>query len=139
MVEAAALRLRFAFFPLFQQRFVVTECSLFEPKLIVRQLPSGDWLIPLPPARTPEIAVTPQGESTTPSTPIKGPSFKAELQLFRLSGATLTFIDAKGRLILFAAKFTSTATLCPGIKRAARVLPRKWQDAGTRLWYHLSR
>jgi hypothetical protein len=27
----------------------------------------------------------------------------------------------------------------PGIKRAASVLPRKWQDAGTRLWYHLSR
>jgi hypothetical protein len=27
----------------------------------------------------------------------------------------------------------------PSIKRAARVLPRRWQDAGTRLWYHLSR
>ncbi len=27
----------------------------------------------------------------------------------------------------------------PVIKRAARVLPMKWQDAGTRLWYHLSR
>lgn len=27
----------------------------------------------------------------------------------------------------------------PIIKRAARVLPMKWQDAGTRLWYHLAR
>jgi len=27
----------------------------------------------------------------------------------------------------------------PVIKRAARVLPLKWQDAGTRLWYHLAR
>ncbi|HEX4794514.1 MAG TPA: glycosyltransferase family 1 protein [Humisphaera sp.] len=27
----------------------------------------------------------------------------------------------------------------PVIKRAARVLPMKWQDAGTRLWYHLAR
>ncbi|MDB5288794.1 MAG: glycosyl transferase, group 1 [Phycisphaerales bacterium] len=27
----------------------------------------------------------------------------------------------------------------PVVKRAARVLPLKWQDAGTRLWYHFSR
>ncbi|HET6249252.1 MAG TPA: glycosyltransferase family 1 protein [Tepidisphaeraceae bacterium] len=27
----------------------------------------------------------------------------------------------------------------PVVKRAARVLPLKWQDAGTRLWYHLAR
>ena len=27
----------------------------------------------------------------------------------------------------------------PVIKRAARTLPMKWQDAGTRLWYHLAR
>ena len=27
----------------------------------------------------------------------------------------------------------------PIVKRAARVLPLKWQDAGTRLWYHLAR
>ena len=26
----------------------------------------------------------------------------------------------------------------PAIKRAARALPIKWQDAGTRLWYRLS-
>lgn len=27
----------------------------------------------------------------------------------------------------------------PVIKRAARILPLKWQDAGTRLWYHMAR
>jgi hypothetical protein len=27
----------------------------------------------------------------------------------------------------------------PVVKRAARVLPMKWQDAGTRIWYHISR
>jgi hypothetical protein len=27
----------------------------------------------------------------------------------------------------------------PAVKRAARVLPMKWQDAGTRLWYHIAR
>jgi hypothetical protein len=27
----------------------------------------------------------------------------------------------------------------PIVKRAAGILPRKWQDAGTRLWYHLAR
>jgi hypothetical protein len=27
----------------------------------------------------------------------------------------------------------------PAVKRAARVLPMKWQDVGTRVWYHLSR
>ncbi|CAN5746378.1 hypothetical protein BH09VER1_BH09VER1_11380 [soil metagenome] len=101
MVEATALRLRFALFPLFGQRFVVTECSLFEPKLTVRQMATGDWLVPLPPARTPEISVAPSTD-VAPSAPIKGPSFKAELQFFRLTGATLTFIDAKGHLILFA-------------------------------------
>lgn len=102
MIEATALRLRFAFFPLFEQRFVVTECSLFEPKLTVRQLGTGDWRIPLPPARTPEISVTPSGDSHAPSSGVKGPSFKAELKYFRLAGATLNFIDAKGHLVLFA-------------------------------------
>jgi hypothetical protein len=39
-----------------KNRFVITECTLFEPKLIVRQLENGDWLIPLAPApaRAPE-------------------------------------------------------------------------------------
>lgn len=102
MVEATALRLRFALFPLFGQRFVVTECSLFEPKLTVRQQATGDWLVPLPPARTPEISVSPSGDAVPSSSAIKGPSFKAELQFFRLAGATLSFVDAKGHLVLFA-------------------------------------
>lgn len=102
MVEANALRLRFALFPLFAQRFVVTECSLFEPKLTVRQQPAGDWLVPLPPARTPEISVSPSGDAVPSAPSIKGPSFKAELQFFRLAGATLSFVDAKGHLVLFA-------------------------------------
>ena len=27
----------------------------------------------------------------------------------------------------------------PVVKRAARILPMKWQDAGTRIWYHFAR
>ena len=53
IVEAAALRVRFSFVPLLKNRFVITECTLFEPKLIVRQLGNGDWRVTREQMRTP--------------------------------------------------------------------------------------
>lgn len=101
IVEAAALRIRFAFFPLLQQRFVVTECALFEPKLLIRQLPDGNWQLPIPPVRTPDIPIPPSEPSETPTEPkaAPGPSFRSELHRFRVGGGTLTFVDAGGRIV----------------------------------------
>ena len=45
--EAEALRIRFALRPLMKGRFVITECTVFQPKLVVRQLENGEWVIPL--------------------------------------------------------------------------------------------
>ncbi len=100
IVEAAALRIRFAMFPLFQRRFVVKELALFEPELIVRQMENGEWLVPLPPARTPEIAIPPGGAPEVPPPSAKPASFKAELQRFRIGGGTIVFLDAKSRPVL---------------------------------------
>jgi hypothetical protein len=91
-----ALRVRFSFAPLLKNRFVITECTLFEPKLIVRQLENGDWLIPLAPAR----AQAPEAwKEASPST-AKGSSFKAELQQFRLRSGKVVFLNAKNRAIV---------------------------------------
>jgi hypothetical protein len=96
IVEATALRVRFSVAPLFSRRFVITEGTLFEPKLIVRQLENGDWLIPLPPART-QVPEAPKDPSLTTA---KGASFKAELQHFRLRGGNVVFFNAKNRAII---------------------------------------
>jgi uncharacterized protein involved in outer membrane biogenesis len=50
-VEATALRLRFALSPLLSRRFVITECTLFEPELIVRQLDPGYCVLTITPGR----------------------------------------------------------------------------------------
>lgn len=133
MLEAAALRLRFAVFPLFTQRFVVTECILFEPKLTARQMENGEWLIPLPPARTEEIAVQPQSNEGNASAPsaIKGPSFKAELQYFRLGSATLNFVDAKGRLVLFAERCDIEAHIDKNLNAYGSFLVNRMEISGS--------
>ena len=96
IVDATALRLRFSFAPLLKNRFVITECTLFEPKLIIRQLENGDWLIPLAPAR----AQAPDAwKEASPST-AKETSFKVELQQFRLRSGNIVFLNAKNRAIV---------------------------------------
>ena len=96
VAEATALRVRFALAPLLNRRFVITECTLFEPKLIVRQLENGDWLIPMLPART----QVPEASSEHSLSTAKGASFKAELQHFRLRGGNVVFLNAKNRAIV---------------------------------------
>jgi uncharacterized protein involved in outer membrane biogenesis len=95
IVEAAALRIRFSFFPLLKNRFVITECTLFEPKLIVRQLESGHWFVPLPSAR----AQAPEGSKEASPSTAKGSFFKTELQQFRLRSGNIVFLNAKNRAI----------------------------------------
>ena len=95
IVEATALRVRFSLAPLLNRRFVITECTLFEPKLIVRQLENGDWLIPMPVRRqVPEVSSEPSLSTG------KGAAFKAELQHFWLRGGNVVFLNAKNRAIL---------------------------------------
>ena len=95
IVEATALRVRFSLAPLLNRRFIITECTLFEPKLIVRQLENGDWLIPMPVRRqVPEVSSEPSLSTG------KGAAFKAELQHFWLRGGNVVFLNAKNRAIL---------------------------------------
>jgi hypothetical protein len=96
IVEATALRVRFSLVPLLNNCFVITECTLFEPKLIVRQLENGDWLIPLPAARAQAREAS---KEASPST-AKGFSFKAELQQFRLRSGNIVFLNTKNRAIV---------------------------------------
>jgi uncharacterized protein involved in outer membrane biogenesis len=109
VVEAAALRLRFSLAPLFQQRFVITECALFEPKFYLRQAENGDWIFPF--FRRGEKA--PAGPKEPAGPAVKGPSFKAELQRFRLGSGQIAFIDAKKRTVLLLEKSDINATVTP--------------------------
>ncbi|HRJ70955.1 MAG TPA: AsmA-like C-terminal region-containing protein [Terrimicrobiaceae bacterium] len=144
IVEAAALRIRFAMFPLFQRRFVVKELALFEPKLIVRQMENGEWLVPIPPARTPYIAIPPAGTAEVPPVPSARPaSFKAELQRFRIGGGTILFLDAKNRPVLKLEKSNIDTRISSGLSAtgtyrigemdfASALHPRKIE--GTFVW-----
>jgi len=116
IVEAAALRVRFALVPLLQQRFVVTECALFEPTVYVRQIENGDWLLPLPrkPEPNPEIPAAPKGPKGA------GPSFTVEVQRFRLGGGHMIFIDAKNRTVLELEKSDIDARIAPDLKASGK-------------------
>jgi type II secretion system protein N len=108
-VEATALRLRFALSPLLSRRFVITECTLFEPELIVRQLETGDWVLPITPGR-PRAPSAPD-ESPRPSS--TGPSFKAELQHFRFRSGSIVFLNAKNRAVATLDKLDVSGQIAP--------------------------
>ncbi len=110
IVEAAALRVRFAFWPLFQQRFVVTDLSLHSPKMIVRQLPDGNWMVPMPAPPAVSTAI-PRAEPATPRPPRTG--FKSEVQRFRLLGGYMLFLDAKNRTVMVLEKADLDARIAP--------------------------
>lgn len=109
IVEATALRVRFALAPLLDRRFVITECTLFEPKLIVRQLENGDWLIltPSPPTQAPATSSEP------PPSTAKAASFKAELQHFRLRGGNVVFLNSKNRAVVILERTNISGKFAP--------------------------
>lgn len=112
IVEARGLRVRFPLMPLFQQRFVVRECTLLEPTLVVRQAPDGNWILPLPGRRPKDVEVP--GAPAGPS--VKGPSFRAELERVRLAEGAILFIDAKSRPVLSLEKVDIDAKVLEGRK-----------------------
>jgi hypothetical protein len=108
-IEAEALRIRFSFGRLTSGRFVITECTLFQPKLIVRQLENGDWAVPLNPKR-PQVQEVPKEPSV--SAP-KGVSFKAELEGVHLRGGSIVFLNAKNRAIVTLERTNISARIAP--------------------------
>jgi AsmA-like C-terminal region len=113
MIEAKALRIRFAWFPLLERRFVVTELALFEPKIFVRQTPGGDWLIPVPPSAPLVSPETLTGTAAPKST--GGKAFRAELEGVHLRDGQVAFINAKGLTVLFLEKAEFQATIAPDL------------------------
>jgi hypothetical protein len=109
VAEAEALRIRFALRPLTEGRFLITECTVFKPKLVIRQLENGDWVVPLGGQRV-EVAEAPK---ESPTTPAKGISFKAELQSVRLRGGSIVFLNAKDRAIVTLDRTNIIARIAP--------------------------
>jgi type II secretion system protein N len=109
-IEAEALRIRFAFRPLTEGRFVITECTLFKPKLVVRQQENGEWVIPLGRGRV-EVAEAPKESPTAPG---KAVSFKTELQNVRLRGGSIVFLNSKNRAIVTLERTNISARVAPG-------------------------
>ena len=107
--EAEALRIRFALRPLTEGRFVITECTVFQPKLVVRQLENGEWVIPLGRERI-EVTEVPK---EAPTTSRKGVSFRTELQNVRLRGGSIVFLNAKNRAIVSLDKTDISAKIAP--------------------------
>lgn len=117
-LEAEALRIRFSLLPLFGQRFIVTEATLFEPKMIVRQLENGSWQMPF--GRRAEVVPT---EVERPAAPrVKGPSFRAELQRFRLGSGQIAFINAANRTILLLERSDIQAELTADMTASGTIL-----------------
>jgi uncharacterized protein involved in outer membrane biogenesis len=109
IVEARGLRLRFPLLPLLSQRFVVRDCVLIEPTLLVRQDAEGNWLLPLPGRKPKAPEVAPE----TGAPRIKGPAFRTEVEKLRLAEGAIAFIDAKGRRVLTLDKADINAVLQP--------------------------
>jgi type II secretion system protein N len=107
--EVEALRIRFALGPLIEGRFVITECTVFQPKLVVRQLENGEWVIPLGRERV-EVAEVPK---EAPTTSKKGVPFRTELQNMRLRGGSIVFLNAKNRAIVSLDKTDISAKIAP--------------------------
>lgn len=116
-VEAAALRIRFSLLPLLQKRLVVTECALFEPRLIIRQLENGDWVVPL----TRRVKMPTEETVPTEPGPKGGPSFTAELQRVRLGSGQIALIDARNRTVLLLERTDIDATITPGMNAEGTV------------------
>jgi type II secretion system protein N len=108
-IEAEALRVRFALRPLIEGRFVITECTLFKPKLVVRQQENGEWVVPLGRGRM-EVAEAPKESPTAPG---KAVSFKTELQSVRLRGGSIVFLNAKNRAIVTLERTDISARVAP--------------------------
>ncbi len=116
-LEAAALRIRFSLGPLFQKRFVVTECALFEPRLIIRQMDNGNWIVPL----MPRVKPAPTEEISPEPSSARGASFAAELQRLRLGSGEIAFIDARKRTVLLLERTDIDATLTPEMTAEGRI------------------
>jgi type II secretion system protein N len=108
-IEAEALRIRFALRPLTEGRFVITECTLFKPKLVVRQQENGEWVVPLGRGRA-EVVEAPKESPTAPG---KAVSFKTELQNVRLRGGSIVFLNAKNRAIVTLERTNVSARVAP--------------------------
>lgn len=116
MVEAKALRIRFSWWPLLERRFVVTELALFEPKIYVRQMKNGDWLVPVPPAPSARPPETPSAVEPSPTTPAKSKgAFRVELRGVHLRDGQVAFINAKGLTVLFLEKAEFLAQIAPDL------------------------
>jgi hypothetical protein len=108
-IEAEALRIRFALRPLTEGRFVITECTLFKPKLVVRQQENGEWVVPLGRGRV-EV---PEAPKESPTAPGKAVSFKTELQNVHLRGGSIVFLNAKNRAIVTLERTNISARVAP--------------------------
>ncbi|MBN8709156.1 MAG: hypothetical protein BGO12_17960 [Verrucomicrobia bacterium 61-8] len=117
ILEAKALRIRFSFLPLFNKRFVIYDCSLYEPTLIVRQLANGDWMAPLP-AKIKEVEPAPvvPGAPTAPR--VVGAAFKCQVERLRLIGGTVAFLDAKNRTVLMLESVDIDANISDNVAAA---------------------
>lgn len=113
MMEAKALRIRFAWWPLLEQRFIITELALFEPKIFVRQMTNGDWLLPVPPVPTQPGGPEGEPEIVTSPKPRAKSGFRAELKGVHLRDGQVAFINAKGLTVLFLEKAEFKANIGP--------------------------
>jgi len=122
ILKATAVRIRFSLFPLLEKRFVVTECALFDPEVVIHQREEGTWVLPAPSLQkkheVPSLAPAPTEEVPLPVASAPVPAYKAEIERFRLSGGILTFVDAKGRVVLKLDQATISAALAPDLKSA---------------------
>lgn len=99
LLEATALRMRIALWPLLQGRITVRRITLENPKLIARQTPNREWVVLVPPPPQSEIPVTipPPAKATKSASP---KTFRVVVENIRLRGGNIEFIDAKGRTVL---------------------------------------
>lgn len=98
VVQASALEIRFAWWPLLRRQFVVTDVTLSKPDLRLRKAKDGAWLLlpaPVPQEPPAEVELSP-GPAAAPARP----GFTVHVQRIRIRGGRAMLFDSGNRPVV---------------------------------------
>lgn len=99
IIRAAALQIKFAWWPLLQRKFVISDIVLTKPDVLVRQSSQGSWvLFPLPPPEG--LAAAPARESPEQLVASPGARFTVHIRRVRIRGGHATIVDSQNRPVI---------------------------------------
>lgn len=98
IAQAAALEVRFAWWPLLRREFVVTDITLSKPDFRLRKTKEGAWLI-LPVPMPEKLPAAPEVELPAVPAPAR-PGFRVHVERVRIRGGSAAVFDSGNRPVV---------------------------------------